>query len=143
MARPVVGPDLVDELEGSEEARARLKTILEQMNGELTVEQACAELDVARSTYFELRRTALSAALDGLAPKPRGRPAVHADAEMTEEERAALKDKYERELLALQMANLKQELRLVFPEEVIGTPEYEAAEKKRRNRRKRQRRKQK
>ena len=141
MARPILGPDLVDELEGTEEARARLKTILEQINGEVTVDEACAELGVARSTYFELRQRALSAAMDGLAAKPRGRPATRAEAEEAERELAALKEQYEREFTELQMANLRQELRLVFPEEVIGTPQYETAKKKRRNQRKRQRRK--
>ena len=142
MARPIVGADLVDDLGGTEEARARLKTILEQMNGEVTVDEACAELDVARSTYFELRQRALSAAVIGLAPKPRGRPATRADSEEADQDLAALKEQYEREFTELQMANLRQELRLIFPEEVIGTPQYEAAKKKRRNQRKRQRRKQ-
>ncbi len=142
MARPIVGPDLVDELGGTEEARTRLKTILEQINGEVTVEQACAELDVARSTYFELRQRALSAALIGLSPKPRGRPATRAETAAQDRELAALKEQYEREFTELQMANLRQELRLIFPEEVIGTPQYEAAKKKRRNQLKRRRRKQ-
>lgn len=142
MARPIVGPDLVDELEGNKEAKARLKTMLEQMSGEVTVDEACAELGVARSTYFALRQRALSAAVIGLEPKPRGRPATCADAGEDEQALAALKEQYEDELTELKIANLKQELRLVFPEEVIGTPQYEAAKKKRRNQRKRQRRKQ-
>ncbi len=145
MARPIVGPDLVDELEGNEEAKARLKTMLEQINGEVTVDEACAELGVARSTYFALRQRALSAAVIGLEPKPRGRPATRAETEEQERELAALKEQYEREFTELQMANLRQELRLILPEEVIGTPEYEASKKKQRNQRnqrKRQRRKQ-
>jgi len=140
MGRPVKGVELVDELEGTEEAKLRLKTIHEQMHGELTVEQACETLGIARSTYFELRQKALSAALAGLSPKPRGRPPVRADVAQMEDELASIKDKHERELMALKLANLKQELRLLFPEEVVGTPEDEAEKKKRRNRRKRQRR---
>jgi len=129
MGRPVKGVELVDELEGTEDAILRLKTILEQMHGELTVEQACETLDVARSTYFELRQKALSAALAGLAPKPRGRPPVRADVTEMEDELALLKDRHERELMELKLTNLKQEIRLLFPEEVVGTPEYEAEKK--------------
>lgn len=137
MSRPVKGADLVDGLEGTEEAKLRLKTIHEQMHGELTVEQACERLGVARSTYFELRQKALSAALAGLSPRPRGRPPVRADVAQMERELASIKDQHERELMALKLANLKQEVRLLFPEEMVGTLEYEADKKKRRNRRKR------
>ena len=42
MGRPVKGVEQGDELEGTEEAKLRLKTIHEQMHGELTVEQADA-----------------------------------------------------------------------------------------------------
>jgi hypothetical protein len=144
MARPVKGPELVDDLEGEQEAKRRLKVILAQISGEQTVAEAMAELGLGRSTFFELRSKVLQSALAGLAPKPRGRPAAVAerDPEADAAELARLRAEYDRQLTELQIANVREELRLVMPEVVLGTPELEADKKKRRNRRKRQRRRQ-
>ncbi len=141
MARPVKGPDLVDDLDGESEAKRRLKVILEQIGGQRTVEEATAELGIGRSTFFELRGKVLRSALAGLEPQPRGRPAEPADPEAEAEERERLRQMYDDQLTELMISNVKEELRLVMPEVVLGTPEYKAEEKKRRNRRKRQRRK--
>ncbi len=142
MARPVKGPDLVDDLDGEAEAKRRLKVILEQISGECTVAEAMEELGIGRSRFFELRSKVLKSALAGLAPKARGRPSYPGYTEEDEAELQRLREHYDRELMELKIANVKEELRLVMPEVVIGSPEYEADQKKRRNRRKRQRRKQ-
>jgi hypothetical protein len=112
------------------------------MNGERSVAEAIEELGIGRSTYFELRNKVLLAALRGLEPKPRGRPAKPADPEADAAELERLRKMYDDQLTELMISNVKEELRLVMPDVVIGTPEYEEAKKKRRNRRKRQRRKQ-
>ncbi len=139
MARPVMGPELVDGLQGEQQAKQRLKVILKQLSGELTVAEATAALGIARSTFFELRDKVLQSALAGLAPKPRGRPPRAADAEDDAAELARLRLEYDRQLTELQIANVKQELRLVMPELVVDTPEHEHEKKKRRNQQKRQR----
>ncbi|MCP3883458.1 MAG: helix-turn-helix domain-containing protein [Sulfitobacter sp.] len=141
MARPVKGADLVDGLEGETEAKRRLKVILEQIGGELTVAEATAELGIGRSTFFELRQKVLRSALAGLEPQPRGRPPAVMQQETEEEELARLRKMYDDQLTELMIANVKEELRLVMPDVVIGTPEYEAEKKRQRNRRKRQQKK--
>lgn len=142
MARPIKGADLVDGLEGEEEAKLRLKVVLEQIGGERTVAEAMEELGIGRSTFFELRDKVLKSALAGLAPKPPGRPSYPGFTEADEVELQRLRLEYDKQLMDLKIANVKEELRLIMPEVVIGTPEYEADKKKRRNQRKRQRRKQ-
>ena len=141
MARPIKGADLVDDLDGEAEAKRRLKVVLEQLSGERTVAEAMEELGIGRSTFFELRSKVLKSALAGLEPKSRGRPSYPGYTETDEAELQRLRKMYDQQLMELKIANVKEELRLVMPEVVIGTPEYEADKKKRRNQRKRQRRK--
>lgn len=72
--RPPKGPDLVDGLEGSAEARRRLKLVLETIQGERTVAEAVAMLGISESRFHAIRENALAGALETLEPLPRGRP---------------------------------------------------------------------
>ena len=72
--RPPRGAALVEGLEGSREAKLRLRVVLETMAGEKTIAQACAELGLEESMVHLLRRRALAAGLRELEAKPRGRP---------------------------------------------------------------------
>jgi hypothetical protein len=51
-----------------------MKTILATLTGDLSVLEACARLDVSESRFHELRHVALTGMLEGLAPRPPGRP---------------------------------------------------------------------
>lgn len=98
--RPPLGPDLVDRLGTTEEAKTRLKAILETIAGTKTVEEACALLDVSESRFHELKAIALASAASGLEPAPRGRPRKQDDPAASEVE--ALRQKVtelERELI--------------------------------------------
>jgi hypothetical protein len=64
----------VDRLEGPEPLKRRLRVILETLMGEKTVVDACRELQIGEARFHELRQEALQSALDGLAPRPAGRP---------------------------------------------------------------------
>lgn len=68
------GPEYVDRLQGSPEARERLTVILETLAGHCRVQEACAQLGIAETRFHQIRSAALQAALDQLEPQPVGRP---------------------------------------------------------------------
>ncbi|MCZ7607573.1 MAG: hypothetical protein M5U25_16200 [Planctomycetota bacterium] len=72
--RPPLKSALVDALPGPEEDKRRLRLILATVSGELTVAQACEQLGVGETRFFDLRRQALESALAGIAPREPGRP---------------------------------------------------------------------
>lgn len=81
MGRHPSGPNLVEGLDGPDEAKRRLKVILETVAGTRTISDACAELDISEAAFHELRKQALTAAVEGLAPRPIGRPRKDGDPE--------------------------------------------------------------
>ena len=52
MGRPCKGPNLVDGLDGSAEARTRLRIVLETIAGQRTVAEACADGSMSREEYL-------------------------------------------------------------------------------------------
>lgn len=64
----------VEPLDGGHEDKRRLRIILETVAGERSVQEACEQLGVSEARFHVLRRQALQAALDGLAPGAAGRP---------------------------------------------------------------------
>jgi len=74
MARPPEKTGHVDPLDGSDADKRRLRVILETVAGERSVKEACEKLGVSEARFHVLRRQALQAALDGLAPGAPGRP---------------------------------------------------------------------
>ncbi len=72
--RPPKGLSHVDSLPGDEASKAKLKTILATILGELTVAQARKRLGVSETRFHELRRQALEGMLSGVTPRPAGRP---------------------------------------------------------------------
>jgi len=65
----------VDSLSCDDEQRERLKTILATLAGDVSVKEACERLGVSESRFHELRRLALEGMVEGLSPRPPGRPA--------------------------------------------------------------------
>jgi hypothetical protein len=64
----------VEHLNGSELAKLRLSLILRTMLGELSVAEACAELEVCESRFHALRTHWLQESLELLEPRRTGRP---------------------------------------------------------------------
>lgn len=64
----------MESLEGTREAKERLRVALETIAGTRTIAEACEELGVKEATVHELRARALQAALRELEPKEMGRP---------------------------------------------------------------------
>src|SRR5206468_3590 len=72
--RRPMGIEQVDLLSGSEAAKQRLAVFLANVAGELSVEEACAALELHKSRFFELRKQWLEDSLEALEPEPAGRP---------------------------------------------------------------------
>jgi hypothetical protein len=69
-----LGPELVEHLQGSEQAKTRLKTMLRAMHGELTIPEACALLGIHETRFYVQRAETLQVALESLEARPAGRP---------------------------------------------------------------------
>jgi transposase-like protein len=72
--RPPQKTALVESLSGPEELKTRLRVILATLSGELTIAQACEQLNVGESRFHELRKQALEGALKAIEPGQSGRP---------------------------------------------------------------------
>jgi len=74
---------VVERLDGSDEAKRRLRVLLEVLSGRCRVKDACARLGIKEARLGQLRRRALLGALEALEPRPSGRqrqrPEVTAD----------------------------------------------------------------
>lgn len=103
----------VDRLDGPEGRKHRLRVILQTLTDEGSVAAACRELGVSESRFHDLRRQALQGALDGLAPRPSGRPRK---AVATEPDRVQALEHQVQELeVDLEAQRIRAELALVMP----------------------------
>ena len=113
MGRHPSGPNLVEGLDGPEEAKRRLKVILETVAGTRTISEACAELGISEAAFHELRKQALKAAVEGLVPRPAGRPRKDGDPEQRRihdlEEQVFLLKK------DLQASHIREEIAIAMP----------------------------
>ncbi len=57
--RKPAGPKLVEGLSGSDFAKKRLEQILRTVSGEATIEEACTELGISRTRFYDLRQALL------------------------------------------------------------------------------------
>jgi len=123
--RPAKGPGLVEELEGSEEAKTRMRVILETLAGEKSVQGACEELGLGKSMFHEIRSQVLQVGLKDLEAKPRGRPRQ----ELTEDQREIerLKAQVEELKMSLHVSHVREELALVMPELLVEADEKKNA----------------
>lgn len=129
--RPPLGAALVDNLEGPDESKRRLKVILEVLSKEKTVEAACAELGIERARFYQLERAALEGALDGLEPRAPGRPPrpPASDAELEVER---LRKKLAEAKFEAFAAKVREEIAEVMPHVLKRPRPEEGGEKKRR-----------
>ena len=113
MGRKPEGSKLVEGLEGSEMARARVGAILDCLTGRKTVEEASQELGIHQAMFFRLRTEALAGAIAALEPKPMGRPPKIVSAE--EKEIEELKLMLKRKDLEIRAAQIREEIALTMP----------------------------
>jgi hypothetical protein len=111
--RPHQGVELVTKLDASEQARQRLKIILQTLAGTMTVQEACAVLGIGRAAFNKLRQQFLFRATGLLEPRPRGRQRQEPTA--AEIELARLKHEVAQLQLNLKAMQVREEIALVMP----------------------------
>lgn len=122
--RHPAGPEYVEQLEGSELAKRRLRIVLETLAGKCGIGQAAELLGVSEQRVHQLREEALQAALVELEPKTPGRRPRAAADEATSASAEQLLE-LEKELRA---SKIRQEIALVFPELVVRPEDRDAVE---------------
>jgi len=106
--RKPLGIDQVDRVPGSSTAKERLRVILANIAGELSVEDACGALGVEASRIFDLKRRFLEESVRLLEPRPAG---CKPTARSSEQDRIdALETQIKRLELELKAARLQEEL---------------------------------
>lgn len=101
-------------LDGGVDEKHRLRVILDVIAGAMTVNRACEVLGVSEARFHQIRKAALQGALDGLAPKPSGRPRTPTPDDSSEVEQLRRRN-LELEL-DLQAALVRTELALAMPQ---------------------------
>jgi hypothetical protein len=105
------GPEYVEHLQGSAQAKERLRVILETLMGKWRVAEACDRLGICEQRFQQLRAELLQAALERLELRPAGRPRRPAEPEQT----AALRQQLQEMQRELQVAQVREEVALALP----------------------------
>jgi hypothetical protein len=112
--RKPTGTNLVESLEGSERAKARLKAIIETLSGQRSIPAVCEDLGIQESMFHRVRSEVLQTALDRLEPRPLGRPPLQPLS--PQDLRVAELEAENRQLqLELQAAEVRRELAEKLP----------------------------
>jgi hypothetical protein len=127
-----MGPELVQNLDGSEQAKECLTIILETIAGTRTIEDARNDLGVCESRFHQVRMLALGAALNRLEPRPPGRPPK---IESPEQERIAeLEEALLEKEAELKSAEVRLEIAQVMPQLLQEEPVKKTSTPKQRRR---------
>ena len=125
------GPEYVNNLNGSETAKERLKIILETLAGTCRVQEACVRLGISEPRFHQLRTQILQAALAGSEPQTPGRkPQILSPAE---EQVRLLERKLNQQDAELRMGRVREEIALTLPRK--SADPVDSAKKKRGRRR--------
>lgn len=111
--RKPVGPALADRVAASEQARTRLRVLLETITGEKTMDEACEALSIHKTHLFNLRARVLEAGAAILEPQPMGRPPQAASPEAARI--AELEEQINTLKVELEAARLRVELAQALP----------------------------
>jgi len=122
--RHPAGPEYVDQLEGSEPAKRRLRIVLETLAGKCGIGEAATLLGITEQRVHQLREEALQAALAELEPKPAGRPR-HG---VASEDPTVLREQILELEKELRAAKVRESIALVFPELVVKPDDQTEAE---------------
>ena len=117
--RPPEGPNLVNNMDGSDPAKDKSRIILGTVTGEWSVEDACRELGIGKTAFHAMRKRALQAMVDELEPKSPGRPRKDPDEESE-------LDQLRREVFELRFmqraAQVREQIALTMPHLLTGDP---------------------
>jgi DNA-binding protein YbaB len=103
------GPDFVDKLDGTAEAKDRVKVLLETLNGTCRVQEACARLTIKEARFDQVRIEVLQAAVNAAERRPAGRQAkeptpLEAENQQLQEQLAEVQAKLEAALIRAELA---------------------------------------
>jgi transposase len=70
-----LGIEAVDKLEGSAQAKERMKVIVATLTGQCRLQEACVQLGISEPRFQQLRQQFLEGGLASLEPGQAGRPA--------------------------------------------------------------------
>jgi len=107
------GPELAEEMEGSDQARRRLKVMLETISGQKRIAEACEELGIGEAQFHKLRRKMVAGALATLEPAAPGRPP--AGREGADERVADMQEEIRQLRVDLRAAQIREEVALLMP----------------------------
>ena len=111
--RPPRGPELVRGLTGSPEAKRRLRAILQTISGERSVKAVCEDLGIGEAAFYKLRARTLQESVEGLEPRPVGRPPSERSEDAQKVE--ALQEELARLERELEAARVREEIALALP----------------------------
>lgn len=113
MGRRADGPERVERLEGSSEAKRRARAVLEVIAGRRSVDGACTELGIQTTRFEEIREAFLLAGLAAIEPKAPGRPPKVLSEE--EQEIARLQEEVQELRAAVVTSHMREELAIALP----------------------------
>lgn len=108
-----LGPECVEHMPGSAQAKNRAKAIYETMTGRLRVQEACRRLGISEPRFDQLRSQMVTASIEGVESRPAGRPARRSSPE--EQRIRELEAKLAEAELKLRIAQAREEIALTLP----------------------------
>ena len=108
-----MGTGHVKKMNGSEEAKHRLRLVLETLSGLRSLKEACEELGISEARFHQLRDGALQGALSAVEPKLAGRPPdqlAQVDPHM-----AALEEEVKELRIDLRASQVREEIAALMP----------------------------
>jgi hypothetical protein len=124
--RYAAGPEYVEQLEGSPLAKQRAKVILQTLQGDLRVQDACGLLGICEQRFHQLREEMLQAAVARLEARPAGRPRRPVEPAEVQ----ALKEQLLACEVELRVAHVREEIALALPQQTTQAAQAVVAEKK-------------
>jgi hypothetical protein len=108
------GPEFVDKLDGTPEAKERVKVVFETLNGTCRTQQACERLGIKEARFDQVRIEILQAALNAAERRSAGRrPRVSSP---VDEENRKLREQVAQLEADLQAALIRAELAVALPQ---------------------------
>lgn len=127
--RPPLGTEVIDGFDASDDAKLRVKTVLDFIAGRLNIAQATAALGVNKARLYAMRDEILEGALAAAERKTPGRKPESPDVAAARAREEAALARVEKLEYDLEMADLRTEIALTMPELMIDPDDAEALKK--------------
>lgn len=124
--RPTKGSDIVTKFDASQEAKEKVRLVLDTLSSKTSVQDAAARLGVSESRFHQIRDEIVTGMLSAAEPKPVGRPPEPDDEDSEVEQ---LKKKLGEAKMMVEISRLRELIAVAFPE--IVEKEAQRLKKKR------------